>query len=60
MLTVEPASKLTDADREMIRQHKAACRQNQWGKQHLQLSGARQTRDGPLPALMGTMRNKID
>jgi hypothetical protein len=30
------------------------------GKQHLQPSGARQTRNRPLPALLGTMRNKID
>jgi hypothetical protein len=30
------------------------------GKQHLHPSRARQTRNRPLPALLGTMRNKID
>ncbi len=30
------------------------------GKQHLQPSGARQTRNRLLLALLGTMRNKID
>jgi hypothetical protein len=30
------------------------------GKQHLQPSAVRQTRNRPLPALLGTLRNKID